>query len=60
MLERVDMKNKLDYSAFPMAVDPVILSEDISLSPCVYSFYETDKMTYTRCSQEPRQEVDEA
>lgn len=43
MLERVDMESKLDYSALPMAVDPVILSEDISLSPCVYSFYETDK-----------------
>lgn len=43
MLERVDMESKLDYSALPMAVDPIILSEDISLSPCVYSFYETDK-----------------
>ena len=37
MLERVDMKRELDYSALPMAVDPVILREDISLSPCVYS-----------------------
>ena len=36
MLERVDMQRELDYSALPMAVDPVILSEDISLSPCVY------------------------
>ena len=44
MLERVDMKSKLDYSALPMAVDPIILSEDISLSPCVQSSYGTDKL----------------
>lgn len=37
MLERVDMQSELNYSALPMAVDPIILSEDISLSPCVYS-----------------------
>lgn len=43
MLERVDMRSKLDYSALPMAVDPIILSEDISLSPCVYSFYGINK-----------------
>jgi PAB-dependent poly(A)-specific ribonuclease subunit 2 len=43
MLERVDGKSKLDYSALPMAVDPVILSEDISLSPCVCAVYTTAK-----------------
>jgi hypothetical protein len=43
MLERVDMKSKLDYSALPMAVNPVILSQDISLSPYVHSSYGNDK-----------------
>jgi hypothetical protein len=46
MLERVDMKSELNYSALPMAVDPVILSEDISLSPCVYSISEPTNDLY--------------
>ena len=46
MLERVDMKSELDYSALPMAVDPVILREDISLSPCVYSILEPTNDLY--------------
>lgn len=35
-LERVDTRDKLDFSQLPTAIDPAILCQDISMSLCVH------------------------